>query len=396
MTPYMTVGAPWQCEGRRREAGEGRARMASIGNDEVLSALATVKDPDTGRDIVSQGMITGLAVRDGHVQFAIEVDARRGPALEPLRKAAERAVDALPGVQTVSAVLTAQREAPHTHPHAHPQGGRPQGAPLMPGVKHIIAVASGKGGVGKSTTAVNLALSLRAMGLAVGLFDADVFGPSQPRLLGVAGVKPASPDGKRLLPVNAYGLKVMSIGFLVPEESPVVWRGPMVMGALEQLMRDVEWGDLDAVIVDMPPGTGDTQLTMTQRIPLAGAVIVSTPQDIALLDARKGLQMFIKVNVPVLGIVENMSLYHCPNCGHTAPIFGHGGAEAEAAKLGVPFLGALPLDIEIRETSDDGRPIVASHPDSPLSAAYRKIAETVWTAVDTGHGAVVRPAIVMN
>ncbi len=408
----MTVSEYTQCEAVfgldfLKDLTRGLVRMTEVTDEEILRALAAVKDPETGRDIVSLQMVAGLKIRGGHVQFAIEVDPKRGPTLEPLRKEAEQIVFNLPGVITVSAVLTAQRDQPPTlpqkkHEHGHGHGSAPAGSgrgaagPLMPGVKNVIAVASGKGGVGKSTTAVNLALAFRDLGLRVGMFDADVFGPSQPRLLGVAGVKPSSPDGTRLMPVDAYGLKVMSIGFLVPEESPVVWRGPMVMGALEQLMRDVEWGDLDVLVVDMPPGTGDTQLTMTQRVPLAGAVIVSTPQDIALLDARKGLQMFVKVNVPVLGIIENMSTYHCPNCGHEAHIFGNGGAKAEAEKLKIDFLGALPLDIEIRTTSDEGRPIVATHPDSPLSAAYRAIAQKVWTKIDSGQAAVARPAIVMN
>jgi ATP-binding protein involved in chromosome partitioning len=346
--------------------------MAAVNEQVILDALATVTDPDRGKDIVSLGMVSGIVIKDGHVAFAIEVDPKRGPHLEPLRKAAERTVHALPGVLTVSAVLTAERQAPP--PPRMPPGREPLIANLLPQVKAVIAVASGKGGVGKSTTAVNLALAFKDLGLTVGMFDADIFGPSQPRLLGVAGVKPDSVDGRTIEPVMAYGLKVMSIGFMVPEESPVVWRGPMVMGALEQLMRDVNWGPLDLVVVDMPPGTGDTQLTMTQKVPLAGAVIVSTPQDIALLDARKGLNMFRKVDVPVFGIIENMSLYRCPQCGHEAHIFGHGGARAEAERLGVDFLGELPLDIDIRTTGDEGKPIMVSQPDSPLAQAYKAIA----------------------
>jgi ATP-binding protein involved in chromosome partitioning len=259
-----------------------------------------------------------------------------------------------------------------------------------------VAVASGKGGVGKSTTAVNLALALKGMGLSVGMFDADIFGPSQPRLLGVSGAQPTSNDGQSMDPVEAYGLKVMSIGFLVPEDTPVVWRGPMVMGALEQMMRQVQWGELDILIVDMPPGTGDTQLTMTQRVPLTGAVIVSTPQDIALLDARKGLNMFRQVNVPVLGIIENMSYYRCPSCGHEAHIFGHGGAKFEAVRLSTDFLGELPLDIDIRTTSDEGRPIVASQPTSPHAQAYRDIAEKLWDKVQLLQSSKKGPKIVMQ
>ncbi|HVI51077.1 MAG TPA: Mrp/NBP35 family ATP-binding protein [Candidatus Sulfotelmatobacter sp.] len=374
--------------------------MAKVSDKDVLAALSKVADPDRGGDLVSLGMITGLVVKDGHVAFAIDVDPERGPKLEPLRKAAEKAVHDLAGVLTVSAVMTAERKATsgqgHSHGHAH--GGHGHGAEpqLLPQVKAIIAVSSGKGGVGKSTTATNLALSFKAMGLSVGLLDADVFGPSQPRLLGVPGAQPFSPDGATMEPVDAYGLKVMSIGFLVPEDSPVVWRGPMVMGALEQLMRDVRWGELDVMVVDMPPGTGDTQLTMTQKVPLTGAVIVSTPQDIALLDTRKGLNMFRKVNVPVLGIIENMSTYHCPNCGHEAHIFGHGGARAEAAKLSADFLGELPLDIAIRTTSDEGRPITVSQPDGAHAKAYRAIAEKVWEKAQVLLSARKAPKIVMN
>jgi ATP-binding protein involved in chromosome partitioning len=308
-------------------------------------------------------------------------------------------------VLTVSAVLTAQRDAQaehehgHRHEHGHSHGhGHAHGEeePLMPGVKAIVAVASGKGGVGKSTTAVNLALALKSMGLSVGMFDADIFGPSQPRMLGVSGAQPTSSDGQNMDPVEAYGLKVMSIGFLVPEDSPVVWRGPMVMGALEQMMRQVQWGELDVLIVDMPPGTGDTQLTMTQRVPLTGAVIVSTPQDIALLDARKGLNMFRQVNVPVLGIIENMSYYSCPQCGHEAHIFGHGGAKFEAVRLSTDFLGELPLDIDIRTTSDDGQPIVVSKPESPHAIAYKAIAAKIWDKVQMLQSTKKGPKIVMQ
>jgi len=377
--------------------------MSKFSEKDVLSALGKVMDSERGGDLVSLGMISGLAIKDGHVAFAIEVDPQRGPQLEPLRKAAELAVHSIPGVLTVSAVLTAER-APqqghghnhgHDHGHGHGHGHAPE-APLLPEVKAIIAVSSGKGGVGKSTTAVNLALSFKAMGLSVGMFDADVFGPSQPRLLGVADAKPVSPNGDRLEPVEAYGIKVMSIGFLVPEDSPLVWRGPMVMGALEQLLRDVNWGKLDVLVVDMPPGTGDTQLTMTQKVPLTGAVVVSTPQDIALLDARKGLNMFRKVDVPVLGIIENMSVYHCPNCGHEAHIFGHGGAKAEAAKLSADFLGELPLDIEIRTTSDEGKPITASQPDGIHAKAYRAIAEKIWDKAELLLKGRKGPKIVMS
>jgi ATP-binding protein involved in chromosome partitioning len=349
---------------------------------QVLDALRRVSDPDRQKDIVSLNMVTGLVVRDGHVGFSIEVDPQRGPRLEPLRKAAEKAVEALPGVLSVTAVLTAQKPAgaaPTRAPGAGPAGGpnSPGGKQLVPGVKHIVAVASGKGGVGKSTTATNLALALAAKGLKIGILDADIYGPSQPRMMGISG-RPHSPDGKTLTPMENYGVKVMSMGFLVPEDTPMIWRGPMVMGALEQMLRDVAWGELDVLVVDMPPGTGDAQLTMAQRVPLAGAIIVSTPQDIALLDARKGLNMFRKVDVPVLGIIENMSYHVCRNCGHREDIFSHGGARKEAEKLGTEFLGELPLDIVIRETSDGGRPITVSEPSNEHAKAYRAIADRVW------------------
>ena len=352
--------------------------MAEVSEARVREALQGVVDPDRGGDIVSLGMVSGLTVKGGHVAFAIEVDSARGPHLEPLRQAAERAVHGLAGVLTVSAVLTAERSQPaHDHHHGHGHGPASAPAPLLPQVKAIIAVASGKGGVGKSTTSTNLALALSQLGLAVGLFDADVFGPSMPRMLGIEG-QPVSPDGQTMLPMEGHGIKCMSMGFLVAEETPIVWRGPMVMGALQQLLRDVQWGPLDVMVIDMPPGTGDTQLTICQSLPLTGAVIVSTPQDIALLDARKGLNMFRKVDVPVLGLIENMSYYLCPSCGHEAHIFGHGGAKAEAARLSADFLGEIPLDIQIRETSDQGTPIVVSQPDSPHAQAYRAIAAKVW------------------
>jgi ATP-binding protein involved in chromosome partitioning len=381
--------------------------MARITEAEVLEALKRVEDPDRGQDIVSLGMIQGLVVKEGNVGFAIEVDPKRGPKLEPLRKQAEEAVSALEGVLSVTAVLTAESQSaagPAPAPARAPapaqaaprasQGGGQQQA-MVPGVKHIVAVASGKGGVGKSTTAVNLALALAREGLAVGMLDADIYGPSQPRMMGISG-RPTSPDGKTLRPLENYGVKVMSMGFLVAEDTPMIWRGPMVQSALNQMLRDVEWGELDVLVVDMPPGTGDAQLTMAQQVPLSGAVIVSTPQDIALLDARKGLNMFRKVDVPVLGIVENMSIYICPNCGHEAHVFGHGGARREAEKLGMEFLGELPLDIDIRETSDSGQPIVVSHPDSPHAEAYRKIGRRVWERLSGAGAQRQAPRIVMQ
>jgi ATP-binding protein involved in chromosome partitioning len=385
--------------------------MSEVSQAQILDALRGVKDPERGADVVSLDMIKGLVVKEGHVGFSIEVDPKRGPKLEPLRKAAEKAVESLAGVLSVTAVLTAhagRAPAPgaqgqggghghaHGHGHGHGQGGGEQKA-LVPGVRSIIAVASGKGGVGKSTTAVNLALGLAASGKRVGMLDADIYGPSQPRMMGISG-RPTSHDGKTLQPMMNYGVACMSMGFLVAEDTPMIWRGPMVMSALEQMLRDVAWGELDTLIVDMPPGTGDAQLTMSQRVPLTGAVIVSTPQDIALLDARKGLNMFRKVDVPVFGIVENMSYFLCPHCGGRSDIFSHGGARREAEKLGVDFLGEVPLHIDIRETSDGGRPIVVSKPDSEFAQIYRSIADKVWAKVENRLGAGQRqgPRIVMQ
>ncbi len=368
--------------------------MPQLNEAAILEALKSVRDPDRGEDIVSLGMISGLVLKQGNVGFSIEVAPERGPALEPLRKEAERAVAALPGVLSVTAVLTSHSEGAPEPEMPRAAGRQTPQQPLMPGVKHIVAVASGKGGVGKSTTAVNLALALSAAGRSVGILDADIYGPSLPLMLGITD-RPTSPDGKVLDTMGAWGLKAMSIGFLVPADSPTIWRGPMVMGALEQLMRDVAWGELDIMIVDMPPGTGDVQLTMAQRVPLAGAVIVSTPQDLALIDARKGLNMFHKVNIPVLGVIENMSYFLCPHCGGRSDVFTHGGARRAAEAMGVDFLGELPLDMAIREGSDGGRPIVATEPDGPHAAAYRAIAEAVW-AKASGGAMKPAPAIVIQ
>jgi len=382
--------------------------MSQVSEQQVWNALKSVIDGERGQDIVSLGMVSGLVVRDGNVGFAVEVDPRAGAAKEPLRKAAEKAVHDLPGVVSVTAVLTAHsggaaaqpqgQAASQAQPRPAPQApGAAGGRALVPGVKSIVAVASGKGGVGKSTTAANLALALARLGLAVGVLDADIYGPSQPRMLGIGG-RPSSPDGKTLKPMENYGVKCMSMGFLVAEDTPMIWRGPMVQSALQQMLRDVDWGELDVLVVDMPPGTGDAQLSMSQHVPLAGAVIVSTPQDIALLDARKGLNMFRKVDVPVLGIIENMSLFICPNCGHASHIFSHGGARREAERLGVDFLGEIPLDIVIRETSDSGQPIVVSHPDSEHAKAYVAIAERVRDKLAAGRdgGQRAAPRIIMQ
>jgi len=360
--------------------------MAAPTEADIIKSLQTIRDPVSGKNVVEAGLIEGLAVRGGHVSFAVEVAPERGPASEPLRKACEDAVSRLPGVLSVTAVLTAHRERnarsprpaarPHAHDHAHSHApAEPSGAKGVAGVGSIIAVASGKGGVGKSTVAVNLALGLAALGLKTGLLDADIYGPSVPRLLDIKD-KPRS-DGKKLSPIEKFGLKAMSIGFLVDEDKPMIWRGPMVQSAITQMLGDVEWAPLDVLVVDMPPGTGDAQLTLAQRVPLKGAVIVSTPQDLALIDARKGLAMFRKTEVPVLGIVENMSLFICPNCGHEAHIFGHGGARETAARLGVDFLGEIPLVQAIRETSDAGTPIVAQAPNGPEAGAFLALAQKV-------------------
>jgi len=372
--------------------------MATVHESQVWKALEGVVDADKGRDVVSAGMIAGVQVREGHVTFAVQVEAGQAQAKEELRRACEKAVDALPGVLSVTAVLTAERPAPAAARQTGQAGQAGLGPkPELPGVKSIVAVASGKGGVGKSTTAVNLAIGLSQLGLKVGLLDCDIYGPSIPRMLGISG-RPTSPDGKKLLPMRNHGLVCMSIGFMVPEDTPMIWRGPMVMSALEQMLREVEWGQLDVLVCDLPPGTGDAQLTMAQRVPLTGAVIVSTPQDIALLDARKGLNMFTKVNVPVFGIVENMSYFLCPHCGGRSEIFGHGGARETAAKLGCDFLGEVPLHLSIRETSDAGTPITAIQPDGEHAKIYRTLAERVKTKIDQSMGAGARkpPRIVIQ
>lgn len=346
--------------------------------DDILKALGGVIDPASGQDVVSAGLIQGLTLRDGNIGFAIEVPAARGPQAEPLRKACEDAVAKLPGVFSVTAVLTAHSAPPNAR-HGHSHGAAQQAQAGIAGVSTIIAVASGKGGVGKSTVAVNLALGLSRLGLKVGLLDADIYGPSVPRLLDIRE-KPQS-DGKKLKPIEKLGIKAMSIGFLVKEDEAMIWRGPMVQSALTQMMNDVAWAPLDVLVIDMPPGTGDAQLTIAQRVPLKGAVIVSTPQDIALIDARKGIAMFNKTQVPVLGVIENMSTFVCENCGHETHIFGHGGAKAVAEKLGVPFLGEIPLMPIVRETSDAGTPIVDYNPTSAEARAFMAVAEQVAKAI---------------
>jgi ATP-binding protein involved in chromosome partitioning len=345
-----------------------------VTRDDILHALDQVIDPISGRSVVQQNLVAGLTLRNGHVSFVLEVPAAQGPAAEPLRVASEAAVAKLAGVLSVSAVLTAHRPGP-----APSQAPSPTNT--IAGVANIIAVASGKGGVGKSTVAVNLALGLSRLGLKVGLLDADIYGPSLPRLLAIHH-KPES-DGKKIKPIEKFGLKTMSIGFLVKEDEAMIWRGPMVQSALTQMLNDVLWGPLDVLVLDMPPGTGDAQLTIAQRAPLKGAVIVSTPQDIALIDAKKGIAMFKKTAVPILGLVENMSVFVCPDCGHSHHIFGHGGARATAEKVGVPFLGEIALVPLIRESSDEGTPVMATRPDGPEALSFLAVAEKVAAALKT-------------
>ncbi|MFO1142110.1 MAG: Mrp/NBP35 family ATP-binding protein [Amaricoccus sp.] len=346
-----------------------------VTHEAVLDALRAVPMPGRGGSLVDADVVRALSIEGGEVRFLLEVDPAEGPRLEPTRAAAEAAVAALPGVARVSALLTAQRSAATPPPdlkigrHPTPQAG----PAAVPGVRRIIAVASGKGGVGKSTVAANLAVALALEGKRTGLLDADIYGPSQPRMMGVSE-RPRSPDGKTILPLHAHGVTLMSIGLMLKEGEAVIWRGPMLMGALQQLMGQVQWGELDAMIVDLPPGTGDVQLTLSQKYAITGAIIVSTPQDVALLDARKAYDMFLKTRIPVLGMVENMSSYVCPNCGHEAHLFGHGGARAEAERLGLPFLGEIPLDLAIRQAGDGGTPIVAAHPESPEAEAFRGLA----------------------
>jgi len=362
----------------------------AITREQVLQALATVTLGEGGASLASSGRLSEILIDPtGRVMFSIAVDPSEAAAAEPARLAAEAAIRKLPGVSGVFASLTADRPAakgPATSPSPAP--GRPAHAPspraqIIPGVTHVIAVASGKGGVGKSTTACNLALALLAQGLKIGVLDADIYGPSMPKLFGLHG-KPRVVSGRILEPLDGYGVKVMSIGFMVEEETPMIWRGPMVMSAITQMLREVAWGELDVLVVDMPPGTGDAQLTMAQATPLAGAVIVSTPQDLALIDARRGVAMFKRVEVPILGLVENMATFVCPHCGVASHIFGHGGARKEAARLGVPFLGEVPLNMTIRETSDAGRPVVAIDPNGPQARAYAEIAKAVWQGLSGG------------
>ncbi|MFM9915614.1 MAG: iron-sulfur cluster carrier protein ApbC [Rhizobacter sp.] len=332
----------------------------------LLEALKTVIDPNTGKDFVSTRQLKNLRIDDGDVVFDVELGYPAKSQMPMLRKALIAAAKSVAGVENVSANLSSK-----IIPHAVQRGVQ-----LLPKVKNIVAVASGKGGVGKSTTAVNLALALAAEGAAVGILDADIYGPSQPMMMGIEG-RPESADGKSMEPLENYGVQVMSIGFLVEADSPMVWRGPMATQALDQLLRQTNWGDLDYLIVDMPPGTGDIQLSLSQKVPLTGAVIVTTPQDIALLDAKKGIKMFEKVGVPILGIVENMAVHVCEKCGHVEHIFGEDGGKHLATEYKMDYLGALPLNLSIRVQADNGRPSVVSDPDGEIAGLYKAVARQV-------------------
>ena len=382
----------------------------SVTQQQVLAAIADLPGPDASKTLAQSGALGGVNVRDGKVFVSINVEPGKVQALEPMRGRVESVIKKLPGVAAAYVTLTAEGEpgahkpqpvrtsgAGHSHGHSHSHGQpKPQASGGAARIGKIVAVASGKGGVGKSTTSANVALAFKKQGLKVGVLDADVYGPSMPRLFGIKG-KPDMADNGKLAPKESFGVKVMSIGFLVQDEQPIVWRGPMVMSAIKQLLEDVEWGDLDVLVVDMPPGTGDAQLTLAQTVPLAGAIIVSTPQDLALIDARRGIAMFQQVHVPLVGVVENMSYFVCPHCGGRSDVFAHGGARHEAEKLGVPFLGEAPLHMSIRETSDAGVPVVVSAPDSPQAKAYIDIARKAWENLTAGAtGARPAPRIVVN
>ena len=363
------------------------------GKEDVLAALSKIVDPGRGVDIVTAGHVGAVKIDGETVSFVLEVDPARAPAMEPLRQAAEAAVAKLDGVSQVSAILTAHAEAGQAKamPKAPvpdlglkdftPKPKEPEMPQALPGVRHVVAIASGKGGVGKSTVSANLAVALAARGWKVGLLDADVYGPSQPRMLGVSG-RPSSPGNGIILPLRNHGVTVMSLGFMVEEEEAIVWRGPMLMGALQQMLGQVQWGTLDVLLVDLPPGTGDVQMTLCQKTDVAGAVVVSTPQDIALIDAKKGIDMFKRMGTPILGIVENMSAFVCDGCGKVHHPFGHGGARAEAERVGAPFLGEIPLYLGIREAGDNGAPIVASKPEGDEAAGFWKIADGLMAALE--------------
>ena len=358
----------------------------SVTKDDVLNSLAKIQTPG-GVPLTLAKVLSEITATDGKVFFSMTVDAAEARAWEGIRAQAEEAVRAIPGVKTALVALTAERQpgSPSgikpSASHRHGAGDSPMGKQkAIPGIKAIVAVASGKGGVGKSTTAINIALGLRDLGFKIGLLDADIYGPSVPRLTGVKEM-PKLTDDKKMIPLQRFGLSLMSIGFLVQEETAMIWRGPMIQSAVKQMLQDVAWGELDVLVVDMPPGTGDVQLSLAQHVPLAGAVIVSTPQDLALIDARRGITMFKKVDVPTLGIVENMSYFLCPHCNTRSDIFGHGGARHEAERLGVPFLGEVPLHMSIREGSDAGQPVVETDPTGAHAEIYRAIADKIKTGL---------------
>lgn len=348
--------------------------------EDVLAVLKTISDPLGTGDIVASGAMRALSVTDGKVRFVLEIPPSQSAAYQPVKESAETRLRALDGVGDVSVVLTAH-SAPAAPPDLKPQrAAEPTGPQKVPGIDRIVAIASGKGGVGKSTVSANLACALAAEGRRVGLLDADVYGPSQPRMLGVSG-RPSSPDGKTILPMRNHGVTMMSIGLMTNDDQAVVWRGPMLMGALQQMLTQVQWGALDVLLVDLPPGTGDVQMTLCQKAQVDGVIIVSTPQDVALIDARKGIDMFNQMKTPILGMIENMSTHICSACGHEEHVFGHGGVATEAAKLGLPLLAEIPLDLDIRIASDGGAPIVVSKPGSKQAASFRALARQL---VDAG------------
>ncbi|MEP3477303.1 MAG: iron-sulfur cluster carrier protein ApbC [Hyphomicrobiales bacterium] len=388
---------------------------------ELLENLKKVKGPNLESNIVDLGLVSEIQLIDNKATFSISVPVEKAETLEPLRAAAEKVAISVDGIDTALVILTSEavgkgaeadqasvRPAPSNSEMgsvpppmakaggiANAGGASSQQLGLPQGIKSIVAISSGKGGVGKSTTSVNIALALQARGMKVGILDADIYGPSLPRLLGISG-RPTQVSGRIIKPLDGFGIKVISMGFLVDEETPMIWRGPMVISAITQMLREVQWGEIDMLIVDMPPGTGDVQLTLAQQVPLAGAVIVSTPQDLALIDARKGLNMFRQVEVPVLGIIENMSYFICPHCGDSHGIFGHGGAKEEAERIGVPFLGGVPLHQDIRTNSDAGTPIIISDPEGEHAKTYNQITENILERIKQEEEMINRPNIVIE